>query len=135
MVNYLAILVVAIISQVIGMLWYSPALFANKWMELSKVSKADIAKAKKKGMAKPMIIALISLLVTGWVFSLVLEAFGATTFGRGAFVGFLAWLGFTGTVTLSSVLWEGKPFGLWALNNAHTLVYFVVMSGILAIWA
>ena len=134
MVNYLAILVVAIISQMIGMLWYSPALFANKWMKLSGLTRAHIRKAKAKSMAKPRVVRFIAFLITGWVFSLVLEAFGATTFGAGAVVGFLAWLGFAGTVTLTGVLWEGKSSSLWMLNNGYTLVYFIVMSGILAIW-
>jgi len=33
-INYLAVLVAALIPMAVGALWYSPALFAKKWMAL-----------------------------------------------------------------------------------------------------
>ena len=47
-VNYLAVLVAAIVSMVIGGLWYSPLLFGNVWMKLSGITQKDVEKAKKK---------------------------------------------------------------------------------------
>ncbi len=92
MVNYLAILVVAIIAWIIGMLWYSPALFGTRWMKLTGISQSDMKKAKKKGMGGKMLTAFIMLLITAWVFEIVLEVLEASTFGAGAFVGVFAWL-------------------------------------------
>lgn len=38
-VNYLAVLVSAIASMVLGMIWYNPSVFGNTWMKLSKLSE------------------------------------------------------------------------------------------------
>ena len=48
-VNYVAVVGAAVVSFIIGMLWYSPLLFGNAWMKAGGFSKKDINKAKKKG--------------------------------------------------------------------------------------
>jgi hypothetical protein len=53
-INYLAVLVAALVSMVIGGLWYSPLLFGNIWMKLSGITQKDVEKAKKQGMMKSM---------------------------------------------------------------------------------
>ena len=49
-VNYLAVVVAAVVSIIIGSLWYSPLLFGNVWMRLQRFTKKDMDKAKQKGM-------------------------------------------------------------------------------------
>lgn len=49
-------------------------------------------------------------------------------------VGFWNWLGFVAPVTLGGVLWEGKPWKLWGLNNGYQLLSLLVMGVILALW-
>lgn len=41
---------------------------------------------------------------------------------------------FIAPVTLGVVLWEGKPWKLWVLNNGYQLLSLLVMGVILAIW-
>ena len=134
MVNYLAILVAAIVAYVIGALWYSPALFGKAWMKLSGMTKKDLAKAKKKGMAKSYIGMFIALLVMTYVLAFIIEALGGVTVGAGAMVGFWVWLGFYATSLLGGVFWESKPWGLYFLNAAHYLVILLVAGGILGVW-
>ncbi len=47
---------------------------------------------------------------------------------------FWKWLGFIAPVTLGSVLWEGKSWKLWFLNNGYYLLSLIVMGVILAVW-
>lgn len=133
-VNYLAVLVSAVVGFVIGMLWYSPLLFGNIWVKLIGMSKEDLEKAKKKGMAKTMLIAIISVLVMSFVLAHFVDIAGASTVTEGIQAGFLIWLGFIATVMLNSVLWENKPFRLYVLNIAHYFVVLIVMGAILAVW-
>ena len=67
-VNYLAILVATIAAAVLGMVWYSPALFGKAWMKLVGMSQKDLEAAKKQGMAKNMAINFVATFVMAWVF-------------------------------------------------------------------
>ena len=134
-VNYVAVLVSGIAAMIIGGLWYSPILFGNIWTKLSGFTKKDIAKAKKQGgMGASYFVTFIGTLVTAFVLSVFVNAANANTATAGAFIGFLAWLGFNATEKLSMVLWECRPFSLYVLNTAHGLVTLVVMGSILAVY-
>jgi hypothetical protein len=47
---------------------------------------------------------------------------------------FWTWLGFVAPVQLGSVLWEGRPVKLYAINTSYYLVTLAVMSLILVLW-
>jgi len=133
-INYLAVLVTAVISMVIGGLWYSPLLFGKLWMNLSNINQRDISKAKQKGMAMSYLAAFIGALVTSYVLAHFIDYTEATTITAGMTAGFWIWLGFIATTTLGVVLWEGKPIKLYLLNNAYSIINLLIMGAILAVW-
>lgn len=129
--NYLAIVVAAIINMVLGFLWYGP-LFGRQWMALSGIKMENI---DRSAMPRIYGVSFVAALVTAFVLSRIVDWAGAKTFGAGAAVGFWVWLGFVATVTIASVLYENRPTGLYALNNGYQLVSLLIMGGILAMWA
>jgi len=133
-VNYLAVLVATLAVFIIGWLWYSPMLFGNLWLRLSKVSQKDITKAKNKGMTHLIISGFIATLVTALVFEYLLDMFGITDMYTGILLSLLLWIGFLVTSMLNSVLWEGKPFSVYVINIFHQLVCMIVMGAILTAW-
>jgi len=133
-INLLAVLVAAVAAMVGGMIWYSPGVFGNIWMKLSGLSKADLAKQKKKGMAKSMIVGFIATLVTAYFLASVVSFVGGSGVTLGIVMGVFIWFGFVATASLDSVLWAGTPFKLWLLNNSHKLVSFVIMGAIIGVW-
>ncbi len=133
-INYLSVLTAAIASFILGGLWYSPLLFGKLWIKLNNISKADMAKAKKKGMAASYFATFIYLLITAFVLSLFINFAEAATIAEALEVAFWLWLGFIATNTLSSVLWEGKSFKLYLLKNAHELISLLIMAAIIAAW-
>ena len=133
-VNYLAIIVSAIVGYAIGMIWYSPLLFGNIWMNLQGFSKKDISKAKKKGMGKVILLGFITTLIMTLVLNYLIGLFGYAAAADGALLGFWIWLGFLATTMLGSVLWENKPVPLYLINTAHYLVVLVVIGAILGAW-
>ena len=126
-VNYVAILVAAIANMVVGYLWYSKMLFGKAWMKL--MGKKDMG--KKDSMLMMMGAGYISSVVMAYVLAIFIQLNGAATPLAGAMTAFWAWLGFVATVTLGSVLWEGKSIQLWVLNAAHHLVGMAVMGAVL----
>jgi hypothetical protein len=133
-INYLAVLVAAIAQIVIGFLWYGP-LFGKTWIRLT--GKSDMAPAK--GVGRSYAIMALGSLVMSYVLahSLIFGNSYLNTDGASAAfeVAFWTWLGFIAPVLLGSVLWEGKPWKLWALNAVYYLVSLIVMALILVMWA
>lgn len=132
MVNYISILIASVLSFVVGMLWYSPALFGNKWAKLAGV---DMKKGKQKGMGTSMLLGFISTLVLAYVFAYIMGELGYNSAAAGATLGFWLWLGFLATSLIGGVLWEGKPWGLYVLNSAYWLVNLLVIGAALGRWA
>jgi hypothetical protein len=134
-VNYVAVLVAAVVSIVLGMLWYSPALFGKQWMKLVGLTQKDMNKMKKKGMTGSYVGMIISSLVLAYVLAVFIGIAGTTGIAGGLQIGFWLWLGFQATVTLGNVLWAGGPFKLWVLNNSFNLLSVLVQGAIIATWA
>ena len=133
-VSFLPILIATLISMAIGMYWYSPSLFGRLWIRLSEIKISKINKEKKKGMALTYIIAFAAALITSYVIANFIKYTTAEGFAEGARGGFWLWLGIVAPTTLGVVLWEGKPFKLWLLNNSYNLLSLIVIGGILAVW-
>ena len=132
-INYLAVLVAAVASMVLGSLWYSPLMFGKLWMQLSGINMKE-APPKSK-MMKLYGALFVSTLVMVYVLAHMVDYAQATTAMEGAQAGFWIWLGFVATVSLGSVLWENKPVKLYLLNNAFQLVSMMLMGVILEVWA
>lgn len=136
-INYLAVILAAIISMVLGFLWYGP-LFGKKWIALMGWSPEAMAVAKAKGMTKSYVLMTISSLVMAYVLYYVVAYSGAFVNTSGVSVGlssgFWIWLGFIAPVTMGSVLWEGRSWALWVLNAGYYLVSLLLMGAVLAAW-
>ena len=127
LINYWSILSAAIASILVGYAWYSPLLFGNIWLRLSKLS---VKKQDKKKMARQYIIMFISSLITAYVLSFFVRGL---TLNNSIGVVFWLWLGFIATTTISGVLWENKPVKLYLINNGYSLVSLIIMAIIFSI--
>ncbi len=136
-INYLAVAGAAAASIVLGFLWYGP-LFGKPWMAMMGFTKESMETSKQKGMGKTYALMVVGSLVMSFVLAhaIVFASEYLETYGVAAGVmgGFWNWLGFVAPVTLGSVLWEGKSWKLWILNNAYYLVSFLIMGVILSVW-
>ncbi|MEK6945380.1 MAG: DUF1761 domain-containing protein [Nanoarchaeota archaeon] len=131
-VNILAVIVAAVISFILGWLWYGP-LFGRQWMN-SLGTRRESDNSKKKGMAGKMVTSLIASFVSFYIVAIFIKASGATTLLSGAFVGVLMWLGFFVVKSVDGVLWENKKMAFFYINIAYDLVRFIIIAAILAVW-
>ena len=136
-VNLGSTFLITIILFIIGFLWYGP-IFGKLWLKLSKIPAADVAKAKKKGMKgmwKSMFLNFVGTFVMVYVLARLFSLLGVTVPLQGAVLGFWIWLGFFASTTLlGSVLWEGKPWGLFALNGLYWLVNLKLAGYLVVLW-
>lgn len=134
-VNYLAVLTSAAVIFLLGGLWYSPVLFARKWMSLTGKSEEEM-KECNKGAKMPLlfVFAFICGLLTSWTMAVLLNHFVNLTPLRGALVGVLCWVGFAGATSFATALFSMKPKLLWLIDTGFNLVSFVIAGIILAVW-
>ena len=133
-VNLLAVVGAAVANMVVGMLWYSPAVFGKMWMGLSGLNTQKMNEMKRKGMAKSYLISFAGALVMSYVLAVFLGYSTAANVSEALQVAFWLWLGFIATTMLGSILWESKPTKLYLLNVLHYLISMFVMSVILFVW-
>lgn len=133
-VNYLAVLTCGVVIFILGGLWYSPLLFAKKWMALMGITEADIKAAAKKSMPIQYLTVFICGLFSAWVLAVVVNHFQNLSAPRGAMIGAFCWLGFAGATSFGTALFSMKPKQLWLINSGYNLVSFVIAGVILAVW-
>lgn len=132
-VNIWAVLISSLVLMVLGFLWYGP-VFGKTWMKLSGISQKDIEEAKSQ-MSKTYALSTLGALVISFVLAYFVQFLEARSAVSGAMIGFWIWLGFVATTMLNSVLYEGKPMMLYALNTGYYLVALPIMGAILAVWS
>ena len=128
-VNYLAILIAALSSMVVGYLWYGP-LFGKKWIQYMGLTQESMGYAKK-GMAKTYILGYVSSAVMAYVLVNFVKVFCLTGPASAFQLSIGIWLGFFVTTSLGSVLWEKKSWNLYFLNVVYQLINVFVMTWVL----
>ena len=132
-VNNVAVLVTGAVIFALGGLWYSPLLFAKRWVALTGKTEAEL-RAGAGSVPMSYLVVLLCGLLTAWVMALVVGNFAPGTALGGAIIGALCWLGFAGATSLGTALFSGKPRALWLIDSGYNLVSFVVAGVILTVW-
>ncbi|MGQ0760602.1 MAG: DUF1761 domain-containing protein [Acidobacteriota bacterium] len=129
-INHLAVFVCALLSLVIGALWYSPLLFFKAWQRESGLTDEQIAKAKP--------IKTYSLtLVLAWIISYNLAFFlgdRGTGWQWGLIAGLLAGVGWAATTFVIISLFEQRSLKYMLINCGYITVYFGLIGFVLGIW-
>jgi hypothetical protein len=132
-VNNVAVLVAGVVIFLLGGLWYSPALFAKRWVALIGKSEEEL-KANVGNMPLSYLSVFLCGLATAWIMALVVGNFAPATTVDGALIGALCWLGFAGATSFGTALFSGKPKALWLIDSGFNLAAFVIAGVILAAW-
>ena len=130
-INYIAVIVATVVSVVTGALWYSPALFAKKWMALVGKTEEEL---KKGGMGKAYAFVFLGALVQSYALAHLVKFMQSTTIIAGVHTGFLVWLGFVVTSNSGSTIFEGRPKELYFINMGFYFVVLLINGAILAVW-
>lgn len=127
-VDWLAVLAAAVVRFVIGGLWFAPFSFGPAW---SRMAGPGIAAAKTR-MPVVFIGDFFTGLVMAWVLATLFRALGVTGFVAGARLSLFLWVGFVAMPMISSTLYEGRKFAMFAIVGGFWLVSILAMSGAIA---
>ncbi len=133
-VNYLAVLTSGLVIFLLGGLWYSPVLFAGRWMRLMGKSEAELRAGSTGAMPVLYLLAFLCALLSAWVLAIIINRFGDLAPLQGAVVGALCWLGFAGATSYANALFSMKPRQLWLIDSGYNLVSLMLAGAILAAW-
>lgn len=124
--NYLAILLAALSTFVLGGLWYSPAAFGKAWMKENGFTEEDM---KKGNMVKIFGLAFVLALISA--INLAMFMGPEKEVGMGAAYGFAAGFGWVATFVGTHYLFERKSFKLFLINAGYSVVALTVMGVII----
>ena len=128
-INHIAVLVCAVMSLVIGALWWSPVLFAKAWQRENGLTDEQVASANPlKNFGLTFVIA--------YLMSYNLAAYlggPGTTWQFGLVAGLLTSIWVVGMMVIIG-LFEQRSFKYLAINCGYAIVYFAVIGFILGVW-
>ncbi len=127
-VNYIAVALAALSAFLLGGLWYSPILFANRWMALTGQSEETL---KSGSMAMIFGGAFLLNLIAAYVFALFIGPHPDLKFATGA--GFAAGLCWVMTSLGVNYLFERRPLGLWLINGLYFTLQFTIFGLVLGL--
>ncbi len=135
--NYVIILVGALLSMVIGFVWFGP-LFGKKWMQIMGATEMDAEKRKEmQRAAKPLYIIQFALsLLQVYIFSnfITWNSWSAQSVG----VAFFLWLGFVMPTVAGSAMWNNQPnkvkWALFLIQAGFQLVLFLMYGFLIGRW-
>lgn len=124
-VNYVAVLVAALSSFLIGGLWYSPILFAKAWMREAGLDEARLREKVATVFAGAFVLALVIAL------NLALFLGEHATIAWGAGAGALAGIGWAATSLATVFLFERRSLMLIVIDGSYLAVSYTVMGAII----
>jgi hypothetical protein len=130
-INWVSLLLCGIAFMAIGMVWYSPAFFGNRWMKLSGLTKDKI---DTSAMQQTYITSFLLAVVMAYVLSRVLAAAAIVAVSDGVMLGLWTGVGFTLVPLWINALYDRKPTELVFINAGYHLVTLMAMGAILTMW-
>ncbi len=131
-INWLHVLVAAIAYFALGSAWYSPVLFAKKWMKLVNVDFND--PAIKKGMAVTFGGSFVFMLIITFGLAVLLQILPAVNALGGIKLGLLVGLTISSASISINYLYTKKPLALYLIDCGYHTVGIAIAGAILAGW-
>lgn len=135
-VNYWAIALGAVLSMVVGGIWYGP-LFGKKWMEIVGVNTEDL-EAKKKMQKSAGPLYAVQFLLTLFQVLVLAHLVADTKLVGGLERSLWIWAAFVVPTLAGGVMWTNETGKLkWArflIQGGYQLLMFIVYGLLLQFW-
>lgn len=126
--NWLAVFSAAILSFVVGGLWYSPLLFGKAWMKEMGFADEDL----QGDMARIFGLSFVASLVIAINLAMFLGP--DASLGWGLAAGALAGVGWVAMAIGIIYLFSRHSLKLYFIDAGYNVVTFTLMGGLLGLW-
>jgi hypothetical protein len=135
-VNYIAVLLAAVASMVVGFVWYGPVL-GKQWMKERGMTPEKMKEAGRD-MGKMYGISFVLAIVTAFVLSHVMFLseyfFQYPSLQTGLTTAFWMWAGFVMPVQATATIFSDKKnWKLFGMDTGYQLVSLLVMGVVLGL--
>jgi Protein of unknown function (DUF1761) len=129
-VNYLAIVIAAVVAWLAGAAWYMT--LSKTWIAAIGITPEQMAEARKQPSAHlPFLYVLIAELVMAWVLAGLLGHLGPLSVRAGVISGAFCWLGFVITTILVNNSFARRDWRLLLIDGGYWLVVLLLMGAII----
>jgi hypothetical protein len=132
--NYLAIVIAAIVAWVLGAVWYMS--LGKVWVAAQGLTPEQMnANKGKPGAYLPFIYVFMAELVMAWVLAGLMAHLGTgqVTLVNGVISGAFCWLGFVLTTLVVNVSFSMRDPQLIWIDGGHWLLVLVLMGAIIGL--
>ena len=127
-VNWIAVVLGAVFSMLLGFLWYGP-LFGKLWLRSIGKKEEELS-----GGAGMYIFAFLGALVSAYVLAVLVGALGVTVWWRGAVLGAVVSVGIGSMAALVNGIFHRIPGVAWLLFALYQLVLNAAEGLVFAVW-
>ncbi len=135
-INYLAIVAGAVVSMVIGSIWYGP-VFGKKWMEINGVDPND-KEYLKKMQKSAMPLYLVQFVLTLFQVLVLAHLVADTQIAGGLERSLWIWAAFVIPTLAGASMWTSDSSGMkWSrflIQGGYQLILFIVFGLLLQFW-
>jgi hypothetical protein len=132
-INYLAVIVGAAATLLIGLVWYSPSVFGRVWIRAFGYTEERVNLIRQTA-GRAYTVWVLCYLAMALVFDILLSHAGVRTAGGGMWLGFLVWLGFNFTVNLAGSMFSEKSITAFLVDAGFQLIFLLIMGAVLGAW-
>ncbi len=133
-VNYLGVVVAALVFFLIGALWFS-VLFGHMWAHALKAhSKIVIKEPSKKEFATKLVLTFVANFVACFAMDCLVMVTGSASLLSGLILGIIVAVGFIATTLVSACIWEGRPVKLFLIEVGYPMLGIIAAALILSSW-
>lgn len=132
--NWLAVLVGAVVYFVLGAVWFAPQVLGRPWMAaIGWDESRPRPEMNPVSYVGPAAFYLIAAIATG----LLAAATGTDTLSEGVVLGLVLGVGYALTVTATDAVFDPnkpKPWTWFAISGAYHVVALVIVGILVAVW-
>jgi hypothetical protein len=127
--NWLAIIAAAVSAFILGGLWYSPLMFAKRWMKETGITEES---TKNNNMGRLFGFAFLLSFIAAFFLAMFIGSDAGAAFG--ALAGFMAGFGWVFTFLGISYLFESRSLAHFLINAIYSVVSLTIMGLIIGVW-
>lgn len=133
-VNWLAVIVGALVYFALGALWYSPAFLGRRWQ---RSIGWDPEQRPPEMRVTTYLVPALAYLVMAIAIGLLAEATGTDTIGEGLILGLVLGIGLSLMHTLVDATFDPnkpEPWTWFAINGSYHALGVLIVAVIVAVW-
>lgn len=132
--NWLAVVVGAVIYFALGALWYSPVLFGRRWQ---RSIGWDAERQPPEMQVTTYVVPLVAMLVMAVAVGLLAAAIGTDDLADGLVLGLVLGIGLSLMHTLVDATFDPnkpEPWVWFAINGSYHALGLIIVAVLVSVW-